>query len=399
MQDNNKHKIVIWGADNYNTLGLIRSLGKEDFDILLLINGKRHGVASASKYCQKYHETSCIEEAVQYLIDNYPEYENPLQRGVLIPGGDSYSIGTAENFNQLRKRFHLMCTADPKVLIEVTNKDVMDRVAKECGILVPRTSLISKDNLSHDIPYPVILKHVHTEGKIEFKTRIIRSEKELKAFSKFLDPRNTYLVQEYINKSHDIYVYGCRLQNGEVVLAGINNQYRWSDDGGGSYGDLSPEIPDYIDRKALERFFERINYHGLFSSEYGYCEGKAYFYEVNLRNDGFTHLSLQAGANLPLLWVSDCLKLKFEASPIMTQRMHSINDIYDVINVFKGRISYRQYKKDKASAGAFNFYDPNDLQPYKNMKRRQWWEIPVRAVYKVVRPQVIWLTEKLRHRR
>ena len=97
--------------------------------------------------------------------------------------------------------------------------------------------------------------------------------------------------------------------------------------------------------------------------------------------------------------MSDCLKLKFEASPIMTQRMHSINDIYDVINVFKGRISYRQYKKDKASAGAFNFYDPNDLQPYKNMKRRQWWEIPVRAVYKVVRPQVIWLTEKLRHRR
>ncbi len=392
----NKPRIVIWGADNYNTLGMLRSLGKEDFDILLLINGRRHGVASASKYCQKYHETRNVEEAVEYLINNYLPQSDPLKRAVLMPGGDDYSIGTALNYDRLKSRFHLMCTSDPEVLLKVTDKNVMGEIAQESGILVPPSSLITKDNLNHTIPYPVILKHVHTEGPVEFKTRIIKSEQELKAFSKFWNPKNTYLVQQYINKSHDIYMYGCRLNDGEVILAGINNQYRWSDDGGGSFGDLSPEIPDYIDRKALERFFEKIDYHGLFSSEYGFCDGKAYFYEVNLRNDGFTHLSLQAGANLPLLWVSDCLKLNLKASPVMTKNMKSFNEIYDIINVFKGHISYRQYKRDKASAGAFNFYDPEDPQPFKNMKKRQWWEIPVRAVYKILRPQIVWVMSKLK---
>lgn len=80
-------KIVIWGADNYNTLGLIRSLKDDRFDVLLLINGEKHGVASASKYCKKYVVTGSVSEGVKYLIENYPVQENVLDRAVLIPGG------------------------------------------------------------------------------------------------------------------------------------------------------------------------------------------------------------------------------------------------------------------------------------------------------------------------
>lgn len=390
-------KIVIWGADNYNTLGLIRSLTDERFDVLLLINGSKHGVASASKYCQKCVVTCSINDGIDYLIKNYPEQADPLKKAVIIPGGDAYSVGCAKNYHQLHTRFHLMCTTDPNVLIHVTDKDEMGRVAERAGILIPKTAKITKENLSHDIPYPVILKHIHTEGRVEFKTKIIKSESELKSFSKIFNPKNTYLIQQFIPRSYDIYVYGCRLPNGDLAIAGYNNQYRWSDDGGGSFGELDPHMPDFIDCNALARFFDEIDYHGLFSSEYGYYNGKAYFYEVNLRNDGFTHLSLQAGANLPLLWVSRCLNLGTDASPKMTQHMVSFNEIYDIINVIKGKVSYRQYKKDKASAQAFNFYDPADPQPYLNMKKRRWWEIPCRAIYKGVRPQIVWLLSKLGH--
>lgn len=271
----------------------------------------------------------------------------------------------------------------------------MGKVAERVGILTPKAEKISKDHLEHNVPYPIILKHIHTEGRVEFKTKIINSKSELKKFSKLFNPNNTYLAQQFIPRSYDIYVYGCRLPNGELVIAGYNNQYRWSDDGGGSFGELDPNMPDFIDCEALKRFFDEIDYHGLFSSEYGYYNGNAYFYEVNLRNDGFTHLSLQAGANLPLLWVSNCLNLGIYASPAMTRHMVSFNEIYDIINVLKGKISYRQYRKDKASAQAFNFYDPEDPQPYRNMKKRQWWEIPARALYKQLRPQIIWILSKL----
>lgn len=390
------NKIVIWGPDNYNTLGLIRSLKDERFDVLLLINGKRHGVASASKYCKKYVVTKSVAEAIKYLTENYPETNSPENKAVLIPGGDTYSIGCASNYDILNVRFHLMCTSDPEVLLRVTHKDKMAEVAKRAGILVPQTGSISKERLDHSIPYPVILKHLHTEGRIEFKTKIIKSQSELKSFSKVLNPKNTYVIQQFIPRLYDIYVYGCRLPNGEMILAGYNNQYRWSDDGGGSFGDLNPEIPDYIDSKALKRFFDEIDYHGLFSAEYGYYNGKAYFYEVNLRNDGFTHLALQAGANLPMLWVASCFNIETDASPVMTRKLISFNEIYDIINVLKGKISYHQYKIDKASAQAFNFYDPDDPQPYLNMRKRMWWEIPIRAISGRFRPQIIWLLSKLK---
>ena len=132
-----------------------------------------------------------------------------------------------------------------------------------------------------------------------------------------------------------------------------------------------------------------IDYHGLFSAEYGFMNGKAYFYEVNLRNDGFCHLSFQAGANLPLLWVQACLNLPLTASSKMKESVVGINEIYDVINVWRGNISWKKYKSDRAEAKAFHFYDPNDLQPYKNMHRRMIWEIPFRAILKRYRPLIV----------
>jgi len=392
-----KTRIVIWGADNYNTLGLIRSLAKHDFDILLLINGDKHGVASASKYCNNYHTTKSIEEAVSYLEANYPENQSPVERAVLIPGGDAYSVATAEYYDRLYMRFHLMCTTDPAVLIRVTDKEEMGKVAAEAGLLTPKAQLLKSDTKEFFVPFPVILKPIITEGRVEFKTKVLYNKEDLVAFRKFLNPQNTYLMQQFIPRSHDIVVYGCRLPDGELKLAGHHTLERWSDDGGGSYGHLSPEIPQYLQPEALKRFFENIDYHGLFSAEYGFYEGKAYFYEVNLRNDGFCHLSFQAGANLPLLWVSNCLNLGIDASPFMTESVVGMNEIYDFSNVLHGKISYKRFRQDKAEAKVFHFYDPEDPQPYINMHRRMFWEIPFRAILKTFRPQIVWMLSKLGH--
>lgn len=390
-----KTKIVIWGADNYNTLGLVRSLADERFDVLLLINGSKQGVASASRYCKHYRTTKSIEEAVKYLEENYPEQEHPLNKAVLIPGGDAYSVASAEYYDSLHKRFHLMCTTDPQVLIDVTDKDEMGKAAKKAGLLIPKAQKYSVGTMDITVPFPVILKPIETEGRVEFKTKVLKSKEELEHFKKFLNPHNTYLMQQFIPRSHDIVVYGCRLPNGETKLAGHHTLERWSDDGGGSYGHLSPEIPNYLQADALKRLLDNIDYHGLFSAEYGFCNGKAYFYEVNLRNDGFCHLSFQAGANLPLLWVSNCLNLGIDASPVMTNAVVGMNEIYDFTNVLRGNISYKRFKQDKKEAEAFHFYDPNDLQPYKNMHSRMFWEIPFRALLKTFRPKIVWFLSKI----
>lgn len=394
-QSDFRPRVVIWGADNYNTLGVLRSLSVADINVEFVCLGKKHGVTTASKYCNKYIITRTVEKSIQYMVDNYPIEENPAQRAVLIPGGDSASIGIAENFEILNKRFHLMCTTDPKVLIEVTNKNEMGRVAKQAGFLVPEAQEYSPGDTDVIVPFPAILKPIYVEGYTEFKTKILCTLEELNTFSKLLNTNNRYLLQQFIEKSHDIVIYGVRLPDGELKLAGCHTLERWSDDGGGSYGHLSPDIPEYLNPEALLKFFDIIDYHGEFSAEYGYRGGKAYFYEVNLRNDGFCHLAFQAGANLPLLWVQACLGLPQTAPYKITKSIVGINEIYDVINVWRHNISWKRYKSDKAEAEAFHFYDPQDLKPYKNMHRRMIWEIPFRAFLKRYRPYIVKLINKL----
>ena len=45
-----KNKIIIWGADDFNTLGLLREYGEPGVDVFFLIKGAR-AYASQSKYC------------------------------------------------------------------------------------------------------------------------------------------------------------------------------------------------------------------------------------------------------------------------------------------------------------------------------------------------------------
>lgn len=392
----NRHQIIVWGPDNYNTLGLLRSLDTPNLDVTLLIKGNKQGVASASIHCKKCILTKNINEGINFLINNFEEKENFYDRAILIPGGDSYSLAQAQNFEMLSRRFILMCTTDPKTIIRITDKSEMGKLAEEVGLLAPKAFKFSKgDILPAGIKFPVIMKPIEKDIRVEFKYKILNNISALNKFIKILNPNNSYLVQEYVQKENDLLIFGCRLPNGQVKFAGIHIWERWSDDGGGSYGILKPEIPDYIDTEALKRLFEKINYFGLFSAEFGKVGNKAYFYEVNLRNDGFCHLSLQAGANLPLLWVQHSLNLPISASSVMTREAITINEVYDIINVFRRKITWKKYKKDLKEATVFHFYDPKDKKPYKNIKRRRFWEIPLRAFLKSYRPQVIRILHKL----
>lgn len=394
-QNTDKPKVVVWGADNYNTLGIIRSVSVIDVDLTLIIIGGKHNVASASKYCQKYIVTHDVMEGVKYMCEHFPTQPDFTKKAVLIPGGDGASIGIAEKHAVLKDRFHLMCTGNPEVLLKTTDKTEMSKVAREAGLLVPEDQEYHVGVKDIHVPFPVILKPVHVEGRVEFKTKVLRDRKELDTFEKMLNPKNRYLMQQYIEKSHDIVIYGCRLPDGTLKLAGHHTLERWSDDGGGSFGHLYPGIPDYLRPEALKKFFETIDYYGEFSAEYGYQDGKAYFYEVNLRNDGFCHLSFQAGANLPLLWVQSCLGMPLTASDKMTKSGVAINEIYDVINAWRGVITWKQFRKDKKEAIAYHFYDSEDMQPYKNMHRRMFWEIPFRALLKTYRPFIVKTLSKL----
>jgi predicted ATP-grasp superfamily ATP-dependent carboligase len=385
--------IIIWGPDNYNALGLLRQLSTLGIPVLFLLNGKPQNCATKSIHCKHYIKTDNYKIGLQYLVTNFDE--SLKRKSILIPIGDRAAEIIDQNRNVLCTRFHLMGTQKAGVLSKIDNKNEMTAMAESCGFLVPKSIRFKIDSEVKAIPMPCILKPTSTEGIREFKTKVFYNISELIKFKKYLSNKYEYILQELIPKTKDILVYGCRMNDGEVILAGQFIKDRWSDDGGGSHGLLTNELPDYLSISSIEKFLSEIDYKGLFSIEYGLVGKKAYFYEFNLRNDGTSHLFYQAGANLPMAWVNDCLRLKRTCSTKITRPGWNINEIYDIANVFHGRLSYGQYKKDKSAATIFHYYDKDDLKPWKYARKKAIWDIPLRALLLKLRPQIIHLKQKL----
>ena len=59
-----ENKVIVWSIDDFNTLGLMRELGEESFELIFLIKGNA-GIAASSKYCKQYVETKSINDGYE----------------------------------------------------------------------------------------------------------------------------------------------------------------------------------------------------------------------------------------------------------------------------------------------------------------------------------------------
>lgn len=103
---------------------------------------------------------------------------------------------------------------------------------------------------------------------------------------RFVRHESVFILQQYIQKEKDLLVYGGRMHCGEAIIAGAMIRDRYADSGSSSHGYITCDVPECADIGKISEFLEKIDYYGLFSFEYGMIGNKAYFFEVNLRNDG-----------------------------------------------------------------------------------------------------------------
>lgn len=383
--------VILWGNDNLNSLGLLRQLGKSEFKVLFLINGKK-GISTKSRYCSYFKESKSYKDGLLYLLNNF---KSNKRKPLLIPCGDGSAEVIDKNLNKLKELFLCPGAERQGTITAINDKNVMCEMASEFGFCIPEyKKLMPSKNLIWS-RYPAIIKPTNiNNGCKEFKTAIVNDEKELQNLIKKLNKNSEYQIQELIDKEADVLVYGLRLFNGEFIFAGQYVKDRWSDDGGGSHGLITSSLPKYLNLKGVSSFLEKIKYYGLFSVEYGIKGNKAYFYEINFRNDGTSHLFYQAGINLPLIFVNHSLKGIIEKFETINNDVWNINEIYDIINVFRKKISKNQYNKELKEAKVFHYYDKDDLKPYNYAKLRGVFDVPFRAFLKRYRPFLASLLNK-----
>lgn len=358
-----KNKIVIWGDDHHNALGLLRMLGGHGFDILFLVR-KIRNIATASRYCEKYVVVPTIDEGLEYLYKNYKDKHN---KAVLLFTADRYSEAANENLEKLRDFFFVAGPSKAASLVEIDDKFFMGELAKECGINTPETFLIPPLEETFVDSYPVVIKPCSPTNK-DFKVKIVNNRSELRRLNSKLIPTRKYVLQQFIQKEADGLIYGCRTQDGITHLSGICVRNRWSDDGCGSFGYITGDIPQTINTNGIVKFLETIDFRGLFSVEYALTKDNSYLYEFNLRNDGTAVLFYQSGSNMALTYVNSCFGIKEDVSTKSIGKKYLINEFWDEFNVNDGIITKKQWKEDFDRSSIFFYYDPDDMNPYNIQK-------------------------------
>lgn len=389
-----ENKVIVWSIDDFNTLGLMRELGNSDLDLLFLIKGSK-GIAAASKFCKQYVETATVEEGFRYLLDTY---KGQNAKPIIIAAGDDIITYIDHHKEQMENDFILPATTKQGDIEKYIDKNTMTALAEEIGIRCPKSVFIKKGSDIAEITYPCIIKPSHQKpGHYnEFKFKLCKNEKALKRTLRYVRTDSEFIVQEYIPKEADLLVYGGRMWDGKTVIAGAYIRDRFADSGSSSHGYLVSQLPNDADESKIRAFLERIDYHGLFSVEYGLVGENAFFFEVNLRNDGTSHYFYQAGANIPMAYVYSAAGLSYDHIPIKVEgKKYFIDELYDVETVLTGKVTRKQWKQDLKQATIFKYYDKEDTAPYELEKKRKVKQIAQDLILKRFRLYIVFVLDKL----
>ena len=393
------NKVIIWGVDDYNVLGLYRQLGPYNLDITFLVFQGLRGCATVSKYCKNYYVASSLNDGKEYLISTFSEEKF---KPIILCSNDLIAEFLDLYQNDFEKFFIIPKTGMAGNLKKYDDKNTMTVLASSLGFTIPKSIRCDSNTDIRNIEYPCLIKPAHqTEGKYnEFKYIICQNERQLYRTLKFVRKDSSFILQQYIPKESVALVYGCRMKNGEIVLAGILEKDRFCDNGDGSHGILSSIFPSYINIDLIRKIIVEVGFYGLFSIEFGVYKNNSYFFEVNWRNDGTSHLFFQAGANIPLAWIYDAVGLDYKSIPTSVNS-HSvfIDELFDIQNIGRNGLTKELYVQQYKEANIFKYYDLDDMEPFLKMKKRKRKKLLLDSLVLKYRLYIVYLLDKLGIRR
>ena len=369
MKTTNTLTAVVVGHDHQNTLGVIRSLGEGGIRV-------RAVILSDGSFCSTAH-SRYLDEAIiirqTELIGTLLRLGERLgSRMPLIPCGDDTAAPIARAYDRLKGLYILPDAGDGSNMLRLMNKMDMLEAARAAGLNVPnwvslrQTDFAEPERLCGTLRFPCILKPIGLLPGGTFEFRILQTMQELLDSRGYLTGNcSCAIVQEYVRKTGEYGVNGCRLhRSGGTVFGGVIEKKRFSQSSLGSTtaGTIRPDTHGLCD--AAKRFVEHIDYRGIFDMEF-ITDGKDfYFVEMNFRNGGYGYAYTKAGRNFPAIWAGEACGTEVEA--LLRQPVKSlffINESADLQNVRAGNTSIAVWLWDVLRAGAHMYINRRDMKP------------------------------------
>ncbi len=362
-------KVIVWGVNSVNELGLVRSLGFAKYDVYLILFDGLVNFVSKSKFVIKSYFIKDFNEALPTVKEIS---KNLQEKPVLIVAGDCEATYINDNYEEFVKYCYVEGGYKNGDINIYRDKKELAKLAKNIGLNIIETYFVNNNfGISKSLGYPIIVKANNSVVGGKEVMQICNNDEELKEHLLSIDKCNFPLqIQPFIIKDYELMIQGCSLNNGNDVIFPICfHKVRFCGLGKGyaAYG-YSIFTDDNETTKTLAHkialMLKRIGYTGLFSAEFLCKNDRFYFLEINFRNDGTAILSTKSGYNLADYL---CKNLVNNSVPKINRdsfrKLHYMNVISDFGNVLSKEIGVIVWIKQLFDNCYWYIFDRHDMLP------------------------------------
>ena len=361
--DKQQNRVVVLGNDHTNSLGIAQSMGRAGFEVLPFVWGVKSGMLRHSRYVKQLYSAKDAQACVDLMIK---VFSNEKGKTPIIACCDLAALTLEANKERLEQNF-LFEYATNYTLEYLAVKEHQVNLALEVGFNVPRTWVLdSIEELPQDVCFPCLIKPLVSSKGAKSDIKVCRTMEELHTNYRSLRYTEKVILQQYIEHDYEISILGCGKKNGEVQIPCVENKLSLYPKNVGleCLANMQPLDDDEINR-SIQTLIKRIGYVGLFSVEmmHNKADGKFYFTEINLRNDGANSFVLKYGVNLPLIHVAD---LQDKAHPTFNtfQPGYYIWEMHHLSSLLHREIGLRQWVKEIRKSKDFLTYFREDKIPF-----------------------------------
>lgn len=368
-------RIFIFGGDHHNTIGVVRCIAQAnptiEIDVIVRTNTSKC-LTKTCKYITRIYPVASQKEGLDILLKNCSSKEKHM----LICCSDGAAEIVDSHLDELQQFYYLQNAKNEKGrIVYFMDKEHITELAEKCGFTVPISYVMNtNEQVSAEIIYPCLTKPLVSIGghksdiiTCSDKDSLIKALHSIKAGG-----CESVQIQQYIEKEYELSIVGCSLKGGEqLILPGIIRKIREYPvkRGSSSFAVMLPWTMYEFDLKPVYKIMHELCYTGLFSIEFLHCNGKDYFLEVNLRNDGNGAVSSADGVNLPNILLNSFLDKNIKGEKtVIDKPIYFMRDEFDLVHVLEHRLSLSDWIKDLKRTTFFLLYDKKDKGPFN--KRR-----------------------------
>ncbi len=307
-------EICLLGANERSCYSVAKSLKKRGYSTTVISNSF-HPI-EFSKYVDKFLKLrfditrdvfAAKEEVIEYLELN--------KVGALIPIND-IAVQFVSYFQEEIRNFTCLLNINKAEVLQYShNKYSLWKIAKELGVPVPESKLVSTysqfQELKYQIQFPLIARPIYSKlikgnSIFGFAVKKIENLNDLDNFIREKINTTPVMLQEVLNGQGVGYNF---LSNEGNILNAYAHE-RINEEWGGGQSTLRKSIPvnNYNLESYSRKLIKAIKWSGIAMIEYKIYNNKPYLIEINGRPWGSMEVGIRAGVDL----LSDMVKVFFE---------------------------------------------------------------------------------------